>query len=520
MRKCCFRFAGWGWVLGWIGVRLAGAATYYVAAFGADGNSGLSWEAAKLTPKAAVDAALAAAGDGHEVVISNGAYALAATITISERMTVRSFANDFSTVTLDGGGVRRCVDITSGGANSLVAGLTIARGGGETRGGGIRVAGANTVVSNVLIRNCAVTDRGGGLSMSVVGRLTDSLITSNSATGYGGGVDNAAAGLMTIERCLIVSNTAPTGAGMMLQGTKTNRVTDTVLRNNYGGNEACMLYASAYAVFERCDFIDNSKRGLAGDYAPVVSNCTFIGNQGGGLALNYAAYIVDCTFVSNQVAGNGGGLILAANQIIDRCAILHNYSTLSGGGIHMSGGTARNLLIAGNEVSASGYGGGIRAITSARAQIENCTVVGNKAPASSRGGGIFFQNSGAAVTNSIVLYNADGGSSSNYHEFTGGAMVFGYSTTLPALTGGANSGSNLTSNPLFASDGSGYGTNHVLGDLTLQANSPCKNSGSALAWLAAESLDLAGKPRVVGNGVDRGAYEFPAYPPGTVFVLR
>ncbi len=172
--------AGVGWALGPVG-----AATYFVADFGNDGNSGLTWADAKLTPKAAIDAAIAAAGDGHEIVISNGTYTLGATISISERMTVRSLDNNFTTVTLDGEGARRCIDVTSGAANTLIAGITVAGGGGEARGGGIRVAGANTVISNVLIRNCSVTDRGGGLSMTSTGRLLDSTIVSNSASALG-----------------------------------------------------------------------------------------------------------------------------------------------------------------------------------------------------------------------------------------------------------------------------------------------------------------------------------------------
>ena len=110
--------------------------------FGNDGNSGLTWADAKLTPKAAIDAAIAAAGDGHEIVISNGTYTLGATISISERMTVRSLDNNFTTVTLDGEGARRCIDVTSGAANTLIAGITVARGGRrssrgwDSRGGG------------------------------------------------------------------------------------------------------------------------------------------------------------------------------------------------------------------------------------------------------------------------------------------------------------------------------------------------------------------------------------------------
>jgi len=480
-------------------VPLASATTYYVRTDGNDAADGLTWATAKASPNAGV---AAATNIGDLVIVSNGTYTLTNTITLTKGITLQSADNDYATVLFDGGGVRRCLSLAATATNGLVSGITCTNG-ASTDGGGILISGQATV-SNCLITRCSSPGRGGGVRMTS-GQLINCIVSSNSAASYGGGVDNIT-GPIAVIGCIISNNTAASGgAGLMLQTSQTNTVTGCTFYGN-GSVEAVLIYASAVAQIKNCSFFNNEGRALAGDYAPIVSNCVFIGNRGGGIALTYASLIVDCSFISNRVSGNGGGFVLAANQIADRCVVLHNYATLSGGGVHMSGGIARNLLIAGNEVGSSGYGGGIRAITSAKAQIENCSIVGNKAASSSRGGGIFFQNSGAAVTNCIVTYNIDGGTSSNYFEFTGGAMLFAYSSTMPAPSGGADGGNNLALNPLFMNTGSGFGTNYIPGDLTLQGESSCKNSGTNLEWMTL-ALDLGRKPRIIGNRVDRGAYE-------------
>ncbi len=66
-------------------------------------------------------------------------------------------------------------------------------------------------------------------------------------------------------------------------------------------------------------------------------------------------------------------------------------------------------------------------------------------------------------------------------------------TLLPASGVG-----NMTNAPLFV--------NYAGGNLRLQSNSPCINSGNN-AYVVG-STDLDGRPRIVGGTVDMGAYEF------------
>ena len=58
---------------------------------------------------------------------------------------------------------------------------------------------------------------------------------------------------------------------------------------------------------------------------------------------------------------------------------------------------------------------------------------------------------------------------------------------------------NITSAPLFL--------DFAAGNLRLQSNSPCINSGNN-TWVAS-AIDLDDSPRVLGGTVDIGAYEFP-----------
>ena len=78
---------------------LAGAATLYVKPGGNDANDGLSWDTAKQTIQAAVDAA----GSNGLALVTNGTYVLTGQVTVSNAITVRSVNGPDYTV-VDGNG--------------------------------------------------------------------------------------------------------------------------------------------------------------------------------------------------------------------------------------------------------------------------------------------------------------------------------------------------------------------------------------------------------------------------------
>jgi hypothetical protein len=86
--------------------------------------------------------------------------------------------------------------------------------------------------------------------------------------------------------------------------------------------------------------------------------------------------------------------------------------------------------------------------------------------------------------------NGDNSPLSNYLD-----SFLSYSCSTPLPTDGI---ANFTNAPLFV--------DYAGGNLRLQSNSPCINSGYNAS--APAGLDLDGNPRIVGGTMDIGAYEF------------
>src|SRR6185437_788720 len=137
-----------------------------------------------------------------------------------------------------------------------------------------------------------------------------------------------------------------------------------------------------------------------------------------------------------------------------------------------------NCLIAFNHAVSSG--GGAESST-----LVSCTVAGNSANtglASTTGGVI----QGTAI-NSIIYTNVGVNTAST-------SLTNCCTIPLPFSPSGNG---NITNAPLFVNDNF---------DFHLQSNSPCINSGNNL--FTTNTVDLDGNPRISGNVVDMGAYEF------------
>ncbi len=207
--------------------------------------------------------------------------------------------------------------------------------------------------------------------------------------------------------------------------------------------------------------------------------------------------MTNCTLTGNSAASNGGGSYATIGTLV-RCTIISNTAYFGGGTLY---GTLIECTLIGNSAqegrgaafsstvslqslnncvlifNSASHGGGARYCT-----LNNCTLIGNSANVS--GGGT--DSSGAY--NCIVYYNT-APSGSNYSGVT-----LNYCCATP-LAGGPG---NITNAPLFIDVASG--------NLRLQSNSPCINSGTN--YFAVGSADLDGRPRIVGSTVDIGAYEF------------
>jgi hypothetical protein len=278
----------------------------------------------------------------------------------------------------------------------------------------------------------------------------DKPVTVRSVNGSGvtviqGQMPGATNGYM---RCIYLTN-----AATLVGFTLTNGVA------TYGGG----VYCESSAVLSNCVLTGNS----------AVHNNYGWGNGGGA----YGGTLNNCTLTDNSAYNQGGG---ADGATLNNCTLTGN----SEGSLYGAGGgacscTLNNCTLTGN----SAYvGGGAYSCT-----LNNCTLTGNSAAYA--GGGAYD----SALYNCIVYFNTATNGANYYQDKYGG--VIAYCCTTPMATNGVG---NITNDPAFV--------DYAGGNLRLQPNSPCINSGNN-AYVVG-STDLDGNPRIVFGTVDIGAYEY------------
>lgn len=334
-----------------------------------------------------------------------------------------------------------------------------------------------------------------------------------------------------------------------------------------GGAGGGMFHSDSDAVIVNCRFVENSARHGGAVHvergSPAFRACTFARNYGGGMGNSAGSNlsITRCVFLENR-NGWGGGMTCSPNSstVITDTLFQRNESSVAGGGIHSQGG----LLLIGvifAENHTSGDGGGISVwdgldqktvlincvLTANRAEkkgggfsnraetvwIANSTVHGNSAGES--GGGIANILDGNAqvqkltitIENSILWENQAANPAENQigNDADPGQLVFEVNH---CLIEGDHFGTAIIDNdPVFAAPTDPVGPDGVFGTgddgLALRESSSAIDGGSTLR-LPFDLLDLdddgntneplpidvSGAPRVSGENVDLGAYEFPS----------
>jgi len=243
---------------------------------------------------------------------------------------------------------------------------------------------------------------------------------------------------------------------------------------NGGGTVQC-LYLTNDALM--VGFTLTNGLGGAGceSSSSVLSNCVLSGNSGSGAT---GGTLNNCSLTGNSGVFGGG----ASSCTLNNCTLTGN-SAFRGGGAWLS--TLRNCTLSDNFAGDSGGG-------AAASTLNNCTLTGNSA---SYGGGAASSTGGygSTLNNCIVYFNTAANGANYYQDQYGGGLI--YCCTTPMPTNGVG---NITNAPLFA--------NYAGGNLRLQSNSPCINSGNNTYVVG--STDLDGNPRIVGGTVDIGAYEY------------
>jgi len=287
--------------------------------------------------------------------------------------------------------------------------------------------------------------------------LTNGWASSGPAP-YGGGVYCESPASAVLSNCVLTGNFASEYGGGAYGGTL-NNCTLT-------GNTAGSLFSEGYgggayeSTLNNCTLTGNSANyeGGGADYYCKLYNCTLTGNTadyfGGGA--DYYCTLYNCTLTGNSAGYEGGGAYYYCT--LNNCTLSGN----SGDGADVC--TLNNSVVFGN--TGDGALGGT---------LNNCTVTGNSA----------WGANGAFLHNCIVYFNG-----TNYEDCT-----LNYCCTTPLPGSGIG---NITNAPLFV--------DYAGGNLRLQSDSPCINSGNN-AYVVG-TTDLDGNPRIVGGTVDIGAYEY------------
>ena len=462
-----------------------------------------NWTTAAANIQDAVDAA----APGDEIVVTNGVYqtgvrdvyGMSTRVAVAKPVTVRS-VNGPAVTSIVGSGwnspeLARCVYLTNG---AVLSGFTLTNGassGGwytNSCGGGAWCEGPSAVLSNSVITGCWAYDDGGGV---FGGTLNNCVLADNDAF-YGGGAYSSilnnctltgnwgegggGAYASTLNNCTLSTNAAWDGGG----------ATQCVLNNcTLAGNSSASGGGALDCTLKNCTLTGNTADYGGGAYSSTLTSCTLSANfadsiwtditKGGGA---YDSALDNCVVTGNTAVGEfgqGGGVF---SSTLNNCYIATNYAGGSGGGA--SGSTLNNCIIVGNSSGVEGGGGGVSVST-----LNNCTLTGNSA---GTGGGA----ASSTLKNCIVYYNSDVFGYGNHAGCT-----INHSCTTPAPESGVG---NFTNAPLFV-DANGWS------NLRLQSNSPCISRGNNL--FAMNSTDLDGRPRLVGDVVDMGAYEYQG--PGT-----
>jgi hypothetical protein len=246
----------------------------------------------------------------------------------------------------------------------------------------------------------------------------------------------------------------------------------------------------------------------------VVHNLTIQGGWasgdwlygGGALITDPGGTVSNCIIRGCQIDGkwsSGSGLYLnSAGAIASHCIVTNNTSkrqtdsgSYAGTAISLLKGRAENCLFAHNASSTDKYG---HIVAVVGGEMNNCTVTMN------RGVGISgIYGDGGTVRNCVIAGNTTSAGGETYSVWGGKASVF----------------VNCASDYYPPNDTCLAGTGLALadpanGDFHLLPGSFCIDAGTAITAISATDLD--GNPRIQGDGIDIGAYEFDP----TAFTLR
>lgn len=236
-------------------------------------------------------------------------------------------------------------------------------------------------------------------------------------------------------------------------------------------------------------------------------------NQGPSAVLD--GFIIEAGLANAGAGGfddpqNAGGamLIKQGSPTILNCILRGNFA-LSGGAVFVTGNstpTFVNCVVSGNVTTS--FGGGFHNRQGSNPIFINSTFSGNTA--SSAGGAMNNFGGNPSFTNCIVWNNMAGGvttsEAASIRDSGSSASTFEYCLVQnQALTGTNLNDTDAGNDPLFVLPIEPSASPSTSGDLRLSVGSTSLDAGDMLA--NSQVVDVTGGPRVIGGGIDLGAYE-------------
>jgi predicted outer membrane repeat protein len=427
------------------------ATRYYVKTTGNDGLTGTSWGTAFAT----IQQALSAAGAGSEIWVAAGTYKPTSTLDRSISFQLKNG------VAVYGG-----FDGTEGslGQRDWQTNVTILSG---------DIDGDATLANNsyhVVVGNTFATARLDGFT----------IIGGNADGGQRGGGIYCSSGYPVLSNLIVSNNSASDFGGGMYNILGNPTLSNVTFTGNQSGDHGGGMH---------------NERGT-----PSLTNCTFTSNNaidGAGMSNGTSFYpgssnavFTNVVFKNNSSTHFGGGLYTEYAAPVFTNVLFHQNSSGSGGGIYNTQGNSSfaNVTFSNNSASNSlpGGGGGGMFVWLSQVVLRNVILWGNA------GSPLFNGQVYNGMTSKVTLYNS---------LIQDGIPVNGGSGIVNFFSGvDADSGGNVSSDPLFLNAGTG--------DLRLTATSPAIDIGNNEA--VTTLLDPNGNPRIVSGNVDMGAYEFQA----------
>ncbi len=372
----------------------------------------------------------------------------------------------------------------------------------ERAGGAVEANGGLTVIARTdVLSNAAgpTPGNGGGLHLTGTGivHVTKSVFDFNSAASEGGGLWNSATGSMVVDRTDVTNNTA-----------------DGADADNGGGG---LFNDGGDMSVTRCKIITNTAPTGSGSGGGIFNNGGTLGldrtllegnsaqRAGGGIEANAGSTtLIKSQLIENAAGptpGNGGALHLTGEGAVtvENCKIQDNTASAEGGGLwNSSTGTmvVQGSLLRGNAAGgadADQGGGGLfndgGLMTVARSQIRDNVADG----ASGSGGGLLNNDGTLFVTDTRFIANlsqrAGGGIEANIGTTTLEDVRFQKNSTGPSPgNGGAV---HLTGAGLVTVEGGDASKNEAA------------NEGGAL-WNSATGTMIVNDVKVKSNDAPTG----------------